>query len=107
MTLRTFLSLMTRSTSTFLVSGVCVCVCVCVCVFESVYLNFGYRKCITDVINEQTGILFYVIVSLGLACVNSFLYASGKNWYDCVAKSATQPCFTSVKPAGDEPGLLI
>ena len=103
MTLRTFLSLMTRSTSTFLVSGVCVCVCV----FESVYLNFGYRKCITDVINEQIDILFYVIVSLGLACVNSFLYASGENWYDCVAKSAMQTCFTSVKPAGDEPGLLI
>ena len=53
MTLRTFLSLMTGSTSTFLVSSVCVCVCVCVCVFESVYLNFGYKKCITDVINEQ------------------------------------------------------
>lgn len=77
MTLRTFLSSMTGSTRTFLVSGVGVGVYVCV--FESVYLHFGYRKCITDIINEQTGILFYIIVSLGLACVNSFLCAGGEN----------------------------
>ena len=55
----------------------CVCVCACVCV--SVYLNFGYRKCITDIISEQTGILLYIMVSLGLACVNSFLCAGGEN----------------------------
>ena len=33
------------------------------CVLESVYLNFGYRNCITDIISEQTGILFYIMVS--------------------------------------------